>query len=766
MWYTRSSMRSNGTSSWRAPSLLLALCGLVACADSDAPDLAPPSVPRLPDVERTEVDAFRVVWGPSDSDGFAAGELRYDIGIVDRDYCVVIEPDLTLQGSAEVDVRLGPESDITGPLVAFTARAVDPDGRSYGYGGCGWALRSPQRVPIQVPWRRPRASRLACQGDGGSGAWCLGDAEVGYFHGGYWDIFTLPVSFEVADFLALDDNDALVRDERLQLHLSRATGVHAYLLSSGNQLFDGAGGAIPTGRERAYVSVRGAVGEFSSYHLDLAGPARALRLPDTCERVAQMGHVEGMAWALCDGEVGTELFLGEADRRTMRWAPARPVPIDRVHAVVGSTSAGFVVGERDETLQIVSWMGDEIETTALPVPGTGAIRAAATGSAVAPLLLAGRGGRFVAWRGQGPESVRAADGRFYWAGEPVDAESELVGTAQGILAITPERVVRLSAESAVVLQEPAGPVHARRGQDRRRYVFHEGDLLAVVSSVDGNDWQQQLWRGPRLALRDLAAAPNGAVYLSGLVEDPTSATGRRLTVRKLGEPDAELLPAGQEDFWEPPLLAVDELGRVFAVASSKIRWYTPATESWSDGLPLPMAVERIVGLESGVLVQGTLGDAPALVRCDGELCFPLTVPDAARHAVDSVIALRGGFCVGVRSRALWCREGQDDAWIEPRFTPESAERFGLGDADEWAIRDAVTTAEGGWLWAVETERGGLLVAIEEDESARVVASGLRWGAGEVLMAQPRTESAVAIELGGPARLRLRNDRISVPGSLY
>jgi len=725
-------------------------------------------VPRLPHVQRVEVDHFDVTWTAARSPVFEEGEIAYDIGLTDSDYCIIDRPELSLTGETALSVRLDDLSrEVTnGPLVAFSIRSLAPDGRSYGYGPCGWGLRSPQRVPVSLSQRTPRFGDVRCRPDGNIGAWCLGDGEIGHYSSGYWDVFTLPAFFEVTDWVALDESDALVRSDELQLHLSRANGVHAYLLSSGNQLFDGAGGAIPTGRERAYVSVRGYIGEFSTYHLDLAGPPRALRLPDVCQRVVQMGHTGTLAFALCETSTGEHaLYRGQAERRLMSWESPIPVNADRVASISGTLGSGLIVARRDDAALVYLWEGDAFREHLLDdLIVTERPTAAVAGSAFAPFVMARSGDHLIVYDGVESSRPRTLGERVYWHGVDFPLDSELVGTELGILAISPERVVRLSRGRATLIAEHPQSLLGVRGLDSRHYLLRGPRLEAVASASTGADWYQHSWRGDPLQPFDLAVSRSGSMYVSGVIDDPTSSTGRRTTLRRLGEESVALRPPDLA-FSSPPRIAADGLGRLYTVSDRHVRWYAPALDQWSPRLPLPGEVTHLVGLEEGALLVMTTDEGTRMMRCN-EMCLNLEVPAAVAQPVNSAMAHGRGFCVGVQSRALWCREGRDDQWIELHFTPELARRYSLTDQDAWRVIDAVQADDDSWLVAIESDHDGFIARVVDGELARLLATGIRWGEGAVLIRDPTGRTLVGIETGGPVRIRIGSERVAIPGVLY
>jgi len=158
-------------------------------------------------------------------------------------------------------------------------------------------------------------------------------------------------------------------------------------------------------------------------------------------------------------------------------------------------------------------------------------------------------------------------------------------------------------------------------------------------------------------------------------------------------------------------------------------------------------------------------DGPRLARCQRELCFEIPIPTAARGPFGGVFAYGDGFCVGLETHALWCR-APEDTWIRIVFDDDTASRHHLGPRDRWSILDAREVEPGTWLLAIANETGGYLAMQRGDEPTLLMATGLKWAQGAVLLESADDAVAIGLEVDGPVSLRLTGGRITVPGSLY
>jgi thiamine-phosphate pyrophosphorylase len=741
-------------------SLVLLLTLSFAC-DNQPIDNDPPAVPRQPRVHRTELGQFHVEWDATPDDHTDESQIRYEVGLITSDVCVVIEPGFTVTGATELDTTVWTEVG-DGPFVGFTLRSLDGDGFSHGYGQCGWALRSPQRVPMSfydrtphIPPSRLNGNEPVCRPDGGQGAWCLGEGELSHFGHRRWDVFALPPGLRPEHWTPIDAYDALIGSESIQIHFSRANGIHAYTLGSGNEHFEGTGGAIGTGRERGYLVVRGFVGEFTTGHVDLAGPPMAAQLPPACERLIQLGGSDDAAFALCRSHDGNLLFVGDRERRVFRWADPCEVDADRVDGFVGSPSRGLFGVTTANAGSIVTCEEGEAEVVDLPaLPGSGRPIIAVGGPIDHLLVLAGRADELYRLDGSAWVELFGDASGFQWGDAWIPRSSHLVGTTNGVLAIGPDTVVHLGPTGGELIRNQSTGFLGHRGQDSRHYLVSGPDLRRVYSSRAGDEWFEHPWNGPAMRPVSLAVTTSGGIFLSGWVLD-------RPFVARLGDEEAELTPT--EPLSTPPLLVADSQNNLFAFAQNRAYSVHRPSNRLVEGDLLPGPATVAVGLDRGAVVSVERNGGNVLFRCSDEGCEPFDLPDAepfttllSRH--------EGGFCAG-RTRSLWCRL-DTDIDIPVVFSDAVATRYRLRGSDDWSIVDAIVVRNGAWLLAIQARDQGYLATVHAGEPAALVAEGFHFGAGEVLRSGLESGMTYVIERGGPVRLQLQGRRLSVPGVLY
>ncbi|MBN1945061.1 MAG: hypothetical protein JW797_05260 [Bradymonadales bacterium] len=740
--------------------------------ESGEQDNRPPAITWLTNLQRISLDRFHLVWLPADDDATPQPEIRYDVGLVDSGFCVVTAPRFSAQGEVELDIAL--PSDLPQvPFVGFSVRSVDLQGASSGYGPCRWSLRSPQRVAIDLP-RRPirlAAGRpepvIDCRSDGQGSIWCLGQGEIGHLDDTLWSVFPLPTPLAVDDWVPIDNTDAIVQSGVTLLHLNRVAGNHLFFLSSDNEPFDRQSGAIRIGRESAFLVTRGYLSEFTGGRLELSGPPMALRLPASCLRLLQVGYEGDLAFALCRSTDQNLLFTGQLERRIITWQEPHPIQGNRIDGITGTERNGMAGAAWESGVQLVSWQDGERSIDSLEeTTGASPPRIAVGGSIQHPVVLAEQDGRFWSFSEDTWHPLPDRQGQFDWHGMAVPQESCLVGTPRGVYAISPSQTLLIEAGSAERILTHPLDLLAVRGQDARHYLAYLPEPRSLFSSRDGWDWHPHPLGGPPFALISLAISPSGGIYLSGWYQE-NEPDPPRPRVIKLGEEQFDLTPSFSPEGppHNPPLLAADGLGRIYALADGAITWRHSSAESWAQPYPLGGEAHQVVGLASGILVTGTRQGAVTLWRCQENDCFRLHTPDTLRSPPTAAFARQDGFCLGVESAGLWCKD-PEERWIPITFPPDTAARHLLAPGDRWAILDGLPIAsDGRWLVAIRRGEEGFLAEVLSNGEARLIGQGMHWGQGEVLLRH--VEGTVyALESQGPFRLPLREERFSLPGMLY
>ncbi|MCA9561859.1 MAG: hypothetical protein KC561_00150 [Myxococcales bacterium] len=729
---------------------------------------------RRPQIERLEINQFLVSWEPSSDDFTPADQIRYEIGIIRGVYCVVTDEPIVLTGDTAVEIEL-PNEPGTNPVVGFTIRPVDEFGRSPGYSACGWISRSAQRVPLRlvertpsIPLRAEHGPDLDCRPDTAMGAWCRSGSEVAHFGQGpgKWDIFMLPSDYDTAHWLPLDNYDVLLESNGLQIEL-QLTGQRTFVLGSQNTMFDADGGAISSGYQTSYLLSNGYVSEFRGGNIDFAGPPRALRLPDECTSVAQLGTLDRLSFAVCVREAGTPLaFVGIPRGANMEWQDPFEIRDGYVSAVAGTDVSGLMVVSDDRGASLYQWDGSQVSEMSFDeLPGSGQPFAAASGNGVEPFVWIARADDVWVYDGVQLRQLPSESGRVTWHGVSFPALSHFVSTREGVLAISQWGVVRLRPNDAELVIQHSEPIATFQGQDRRIYHFRT-PFFQLVSTHDGGDWYNHGWDGPAFTPRDVTVAPNGRIYLSGtgLAEDGNEVP----SVLAFSEPDDNLLATLDRPVSEVPQIEVDRRGRLYALFDRHLAAYVPAENAWSAALPVPFSVDHFVGLESGALVVGHDTDGQTKLLLCADDCFQIEVPGVARGPISSAVATQNGFCLGVQSRGIWCRRGQQDEWLPVSFSAETAAEYGLAATDSWDIvYPSERSEEGSWLLAIRNSDGGLLAELNPgDDTARLLGTGFDWADGVPIL-DPQSELGVmAFERAGPLRIKTNGEEISIYGQLY
>ena len=729
-----------------------------------APETDPPSVPLTPAVERLELGRFRLAWEHAEDDRTPTAELRYEIGLVRGQYCVVPEADYVVVGDDSLTIEaLHGTGD--NPFVGFTLRSIDDEGQSHGYGRCGWALRAPQRSPIPFAGRTPLFdfANGDCQSDGSEGMWCAGNGELAHFGGTGWDVFPLPTTVELVDWVAIGETEALARVGSVQLQISRANGLHAYVISPSSQPFDSSGGTIRTGLERAYLSVRGMVGEFTSGHIDLAGPARALRLPDACEGVLQMGHRGDLAFAHCRSATGNNVFLGRPERRLMSWAEPFAVGAGRVAGISGDLDRGLLALVDSSAVTIYRWSAGEIEELVFQSDaGTTPPFAVVGGHAQSPLVLFGTPSAMSVFKGEVPERIPVEGENLVWLETRVPLNSTFIGTSNGLLAVSERGVARLTSWGAEWLAESTEIVRGARGLDGRHYILQGPRLDAIASTLAGHAYHYHTWRGPQMEPVDLAVSASGAMYVSGWATNETGE--RRATISKLGS-QTNVMGLGNHPFFErPPTLALDTLGRLYASDGHVVASFSPALSEWTtySGAPT-LDIEWMVGLSTSLVIIARHDGEPTRVDCFDGACTERPLPEAGGH-VTTAFAQEGELYLGLSGLGLWRQNG--DQTVPLRFSTDIISHFPLSRGGDWEVVDAIPFGEGKWLVAISAAGDGFLASVSDEEGARLLGYGFEWGSGHILVPTSNDHTIVALEVDGPVGIRLRGERVSIPGRLY
>lgn len=724
-------------------------------------DPTPPNFPLMPLVERIALNHFELSWEPVRDDTTPSSEIRYEIGVVQAPYCVVDEAEEVLVGETRTSVVLSGGGEF--PLIGFTVRALDEDGLSFGYGRCGWALRAPNRNPIELAGRAPAFEpsdwRNACASDGSGGAWCGAGRQLAHFGSRRWQVFPVFTGATVDDWISVGPTEALARVAGVQIQLSLANGIHAYLISPSSQPFDGWRGTIRTGLERAYVGVRGMVGEFTSGHVDLAGPASALRLPQTCNSVVSMGDQAGLAYALCTTQTGHVVYRGEAERRLMNWQDPISIEGDAIAGISGTLDDGVLVATAPNgSATAYLWRTrEEVSELQFESRGSGRVEVAVSGNGNSPFLLLRQGDVVSVYTiSEGLEVLPVVDGSFMWRGTPVPMDSSLVGTTNGILALSHTGVVRIGRISAEQAAEHPTTMLGHRAPDSRFYVMTGPSLEALFSTLGGTGFSQHAWRGSMVEPVDMAVSPSGAMYVSGWLE----ADGERLaTVVKLGS-RPEIGLSLHPEFTVPPSLAVDDLGRLYATDGTTLSWFSSAMGRWEPIVGPVSGYTGLVGLANGALLLTS--SSPAI--CTSEGCEGREWPFAPGTQPDTVWRSGDGICAG-SGLELWCGWGADDVSLS--LAGSFAAELSRGVSDQsLTIRDAVRYDGDSWLLALQHTGSGVIATLSDDGVFHLLGTGFDWADGNVFALATGRQTVTVLEQDGPTQLRLHGERVSIPGRLY
>ena len=730
------------------------------CGSSTDSDPTPPNFPLMPLVERVALNQFQLSWEEVSDDVTPSDRIRYEIGVVEAPYCVVDDPEAVVVGETQTSLILPSGGEF--PLVGFTVRALDEEGSSFGYGRCGWALRAPNRNPIELAGRAPAFQpsdwRDACTSDGSGGAWCGAGRQLAHFGSRRWQVFPVFTDTTVEDWISVGPTEALARVAGVQIQLSLANGIHAYLISPSSQPFDGWRGTIRTGLERAYVGVRGMVGEFTSGHVDLAGPASALRLPQTCDSVVSMGDRAGVAFALCATQTGHVVYRGEAERRLMNWEEPISVEGDAIAGISGTLDNGVLVATAGNgTATAYLWQNrEEVSELQFEARSAERVEVAVSGNGSSPFLLLRHGDSVSAYTSsEGLELLPIEGDSFMWRGTPVPMDSGLVGTTNGILALSHAGVVRIGRISAEQAAEHPTSMSGHRAPDSRFYVMMGPSLDALFSTLGGTGFSQHAWRGSNIEPFDMAVSPSGSMYVSGWIE---ADEGRRATIVKLGS-RPEIGLSLHPEFREPPHLAIDDLGRLYATDGISLSWFSGATGLWEAIEDQSPGHTGLVGLPGGALL---LSDAPAV--CTSAGCEPRSWPFGDGAQPDAVWRSGDGVC-GSSGLELWCGWGREEVSLS--LTDSFVGDFAREVANQSpTIRDAVRYDGDGWLLALQHSDSGVIATLSDEGVFHLLGKGFEWADGNVLALATGRQTVTVLEKDGPTQVRLHGERVSIPGRLY
>ena len=721
------------------------------------------------DVHKVSLAVYALSWPPSSDTEDSADEIRYEIGVADTGSCIVDHPFSTLEGQTEIALHI-PRGAEDGPFVGLSMRSVDSDGASRGYTRCRWVLRSPQRVPIAIPSRPPRISEsslvgpsTACRYDGSSGVWCQADGEISHFDGDRWDVFALPTHFSPTDWTPINAERALVRDHRLQLEVSREYDLFADLLSIPNEPFDGLGGFVLTDQYYGFLVFRGFAAYYRQQAIDIAGPPESIGLPQHCQQLLTLGSQGDLSYALCQGFDKNELFLGEQDGQRLRWHDAGPVSGDSIQTVLGSRSDGLATFTGPDGAWVVQWHEGEIETERDVTLSDGTpIRLVAGGDITSPVFIGLLDGNSHVLLGSDltaivPETV-------------LDLSSfHLIGTPSGVLAINSEQVLRILPESVEEITTHARNAFGLRGFGARHYIVLSPSPGFVLSSRDGDEYYQHniVSEGLEgdLEIIDIAVARSGSIYLSGwMVTDEDGGVARIVRVGDERFSLSDNLPASGTT--APFHIGVDRQGILYA-GSSDLFWYDPSTEVWQV-IDLDRDLERITsvhGSQHGVLVVAEGNDNRHVFHCIFGTCEPFTGVLQEDSPLTTLTVDEQTVCALLDSHSIHCDDGSSNRRAQVVFSPQIASQYGLGPDDDWAIGDVLPRPEGDWYLAVQSEESGFLASLDENDNAHLLADGLTFGQGHLLLfAEGGT--VVVLENEGPTRIDLDDNIRFIPGPLY
>ena len=342
---------------------------------------------------------------------------------------------------------------------------------------------------------------------------------------------------------------------------------------------------------------------------------------------------------------------------------------------------------------------------------------------------------------------------------PVDAT--FVGTSNGVLAVSEQGVSRLTLWGSELVGGQSHVIRGVRGLDGRHYILQGPTLEAIASTLAGHAYHLHSWRGPAMEPFDLAASASGAMYVSGWETEADAV--RRPTVAKLGSQTNVIGLRDHPDFVTAPRLAIDDLGRLYAYDGETLASYSPALSTWTilEGAPT-ITVDWIVGLSTSVVLIQARADGMRRFECSDGRCIEDPVPEV-RHRVTTAFARDGQLCIGLAGAGLRC--GHQEPLLL-RFSAEIIERFPLAPRGDWQVVDAIPFGPERWLVAISADGDGLLASVSADEGARLLGYGFRWASGHVLVPTTNENTIVVLEEGGPVGVRLRGERVSIPGRLY
>ncbi len=254
----------------------------------------------------------------------------------------------------------------------------------------------------------------------------------------------------------------------------------------------------------------------------------------------------------------------------------------------------------------------------------------------------------------------------------------------------------------------------------------------------------------------MAVSPSGAMYVSGWIKADGE---RRSTIVKLGS-RPEIGLSLHPEFSEPPRLAVDDLGRLYATDGGSLSWFSSATGIWEQIEGLPPRHTGLVGLANGALLLSS--DSPAV--CTSEGCESREWPFTPGAQPDAVWRSGDGLCAS-SGLELWCGWGTDEVSLSlaGSFAGDLAREVSNRSL---SIRDAVRYDGDGWLLALEHASSGVIATLSDDGVFHLLGTGFEWAEGNVLALATGRQTVTVLEKDGPTQVRLHGERVSIPGRLY
>jgi hypothetical protein len=688
-------------------------------------------------------------------------EIQYEIGIISNEHCIVTHADYHITGGTSLSIQS--EAIQRGPLLGFTIRSLDDRGQSLGYGHCSWALRRPLKEVISIPHRTPAfllpdtTSLTSCLSDHVDGAWCVGPAEVGHLDDNGWSIFLYPGDRVPDEWIPLTDTDLLLGADGAQYHLSNANGEHLYLFGPGNEQIQGQGGAIHIRRERSYLSAQGNVVEFVLGHLDLAGPPSALNLPVNCTRLLQIGYRSETAFALCENNRETTLYLGTSGRVLMHWDRLYPVSGERVLGLAGDLQAGLLALQEEENLHLISWneevFSNDLFLNALSSPNFQV--AVAQDEEISFAFWTDNETTNLFYNGT-RHTIPVENLAINWFGDAVPIHSQFIGTTSGLLAIHAEGVDRLLLEEVFPLVGHRSNLIGYRSLDGRHYIMRGPRLTEILSSSYGKDWNQHGWRGDPLIPIDLAIAPSGTIIVSANTVSHPSNQETAPVLTSISGDTLSLPSTAQSSPETAPLLEVDSQGTLYAVWENHLSARSQYDEQWNEAVDLPGLSLEMVPLNDGVALLLNVDGNTLLYRCVADNCSPF--PAAENRGVPTnIFSFQSGLCVTYDYLTLLCDVEGNSLSLSLEANPEWSDGF---------IIDGITDQNGQWIIALQTNDDGLLLRHSHGGNTQKILDHIRWAEGDVLINSDTPGQVIILETSGPILIEIEQGHTTIPGRLY